>query len=183
MLLALRDIYEAPRCDPQLLETIDPVTQDEMEAFSAEDWEFYGRGLYNKTLLPELGAARYFRSRDDPVIPLAGKRWRLRVLADDSHEVYEAAGKYLSLEETDEPETVPDCEVPEKNYRGRHYWQVFGQPTWVQTEHFPAATDGSPCRHLVTIENDWGDCGNWNILVSLGPAGLPDVAYFEASGC
>lgn len=45
---------------------------------------------------------------------------------------------------------------------------------------YPLDLEGNVCHHFLTIENGWGDCGNFNIL--LGFNGLiPNMAYFEAS--
>lgn len=183
--LPLRDIYEAGHIDRSQLETVDTFTQDDQNRFDKKGWDGYHPDDFVKTLLPSLGEPRYLSSRRSkvPVVSLGGKRFKVEILSDDRHEHWEAKGKVLLLEETDEPESRSDCVAPERNFRGSHYWQFFGQPTWVQSEFFPAGSNGKPCSHFVTVENGWGDSGNWNILVSLGDDGLPVEAYFEASCC
>lgn len=181
--IELAYVSQAEPCDRSLLREIELVDEEEKESFSKEDWCRYARGWYDSWALPEIGPARYFYGVDRPVIPLAGKRFRVWVEYDDWDDPGSPDGKRLRLEETLDPETVPNRESPPRARRGGHSLHVFGQPHWIQGESFPAGPDGRPCYNLITVENGWGDSGNWNVLVDLGDDGLPTVAYFEASCC
>ena len=181
--IPLTPIALARDCDRALLEKTELVAEEEKAAFTKEDWGYYAKGWYDSWLLPEIAPARYFYAEERPVVPLAGSRFRVHVAYDDWDAPYDAEGKRLVLEETADPETAPDREAPPRGCCGGHRVQVFGQPNWIQNPHFPAGPDGAPCRHLITMENGWGDSGNWNVLVHLGEDGLPSVAYFEASCC
>lgn len=184
-LLSLRCIFEAPQYNRDLLEKIDTATDEDRENFTSDDWKWYAQGAWDRYLLPEFGPPRYYSDSRRPgiVVPIAGRRFRVQVVSRDYDDPSSPEGRELQLFETDDPETVPDCDPPPRGYRGHHYIQAFGQPNWIQNESYPADPRGNPCRHLLTAENSWGDCGNWNILVGVDEEGLPDIAYFEASCC
>lgn len=184
--LPLIPICQSPgTCNVVKLAIEETCTEEEKENFSKEDWQDYAKGYYERRLLPEIATPRYYSERiRTPIIPLAGKHYKVSIESQDwQDEQYEADGRFLVLEETEEPITKQDARKPDKNSRWGHYWKFFGQPSWIQNEFFPADANGEPCRHFCTVENGWGDCGNWNILVSLDESGLPIAAYFEASCC
>jgi hypothetical protein len=60
--------------------------------------------------------------------------------------------------------------------------KVFGQPTFIQNEIFPMR-NGRVAMNLCTLETDWGDSGNVNILFICDEAGIPTEVWFEASCC
>lgn len=57
---------------------------------------------------------------------------------------------------------------------------LFGQPDWVQSPMYPAF-EGRAAYHLMTLNTEWGDCGNINIMVGLDAEGRPARLWFEAS--
>ncbi len=204
--LPLRDIGASTPCRPDQLVTVEhELTPEEVERITdAGEWKDYRAEDYRRTLLPVLGDERLYSERvpiytsdsyhwgeaaesrpTGVVVPIGGRNYRvsLRVLAGDRDEVYEARGKTLVLVPTDEPPTPPDVKAGKKPSRRSAYLKFFGQPTWIQGEYFPQDLRGEPCHHLVTVENGWGDSGNWNILIGLDADGVPNVAYFEASCC
>jgi hypothetical protein len=206
--LPLRDIWEAPSCRADQLETVtDELTPEEVERITdAGQWKDFREEDLTRTVLPELGPALFFTeripfytadsySRGTPagppepegiVVAIRGRNYRvsLRVLAGGRDSDHEARGKTLILVPTDEPATPSDVRVARvATSRSRREYQFFGQPVWVQNAHYPADLRGEPCSHLVTVENGWGDMGNWNILVGFDADGVPNVAYFEASCC
>ena len=133
-----------------------------------------------------LGETIYLRKSLEPVVEINGKRWKLSFEFNDdgfphNEESLEPTGRVF-FEPTSEPLSQSDCEPPKKNRHGFHYLQLFGQPRWVQGAHY-IGYKGRPCCHLVTIENCWGDMGNYNILIGLGDDNDPEVAYIEASCC
>lgn len=75
-------------------------------------------------------------------------------------------------------------EIDDGNLKLRHpyYMQVFGQPNFIQGEVFPAH-QGRCGMLLASIETDWGDSGNVNILFACDENGVPCKAWFEASCC
>ena len=198
IVLPLRDIGAAPSCRPdQLGEAVDELTPEEVEQFTdAGLWSQFREEDWKRTLLPEFGPPRYFargvliyegdgEDSRGVVVPVGGRNYRvtLRVTSAGRDEVYEARGKTLVLTPTDEPPTPPTAKPPARGERGYHTLQFFGQPVWVQNEHAPQDLRGEPCRHFLTVENRWGDAGNWNVLVGTDADGVPNVAYFEASCC
>jgi hypothetical protein len=60
--------------------------------------------------------------------------------------------------------------------------QLFGQPQFIQGEIFPHH-NGVLAYHLATLDTDWGDSGNVNILFACNADGRPCKVWFEASCC
>lgn len=168
-------------CNMDQLEKVEhDLTVEDCEHFDEIGWKYYREEDLTEYLLPSLGERVCFGYRDDLVIDIKGKRYKFQLHDNELGEAYEPDGKSLSLTPTDEPASVG---VPDDgNWRAAHYYHFFGQPRWVQGAHYPAYK-GKPCYHLVTVENGWGDCGNWNILISLDENDVPDAAFFEASCC
>lgn len=177
IVLDFREIYEAEAFPKEKLQAVGrELSEDEIEWFNTHGWQYYS----DDYLLPVLGETLYLRSGVDPVIEINGKRWKMSFDFDYNYgEAYEAKGKRVVFKETKEPLTKSEC-----NGGNRHGWfmKVFGQPVWVQNEHFPGYK-GKPCYHLATLEVGWGDCGNYNILIACDEQGDPTVAFFEASCC
>lgn len=171
MILPFVSIYEAPSYDVSLLE-IAPISDEDLEYYELGNWQYY-RPDY---LLPSLGERLHFSGRQKQiVVEIKGRRYKVEVESDYNEEPYEVDGKSLVLTETDEPLTVEDsC---------RGWYQFFGQPNWIQNKTYPSDLLGNPCHHFLTVENGWGDCGNWNILLGFDKDGVPNIAYFEASCC
>lgn len=185
--LPLQEAWKADRYDSSRLSVADTWEEDCPSAtayYEERGWDKYSPINHQKVMLPEFGPARYFYGSAlyRPVVSIAGRNFRIYVESDDYHEQHEAEGKTLVLEEVDEPESIPNRGKPDFCTRGGHDVQVFGQPHWIQNPTYPVdPNNGNCCHHLVTYENEWGDLGNWNILVGVGDDGLPNVAYFEAS--
>ncbi len=177
--LPLQEIRE--QYDHNLLEKVEhDLTEEDIATYDRIGWDNYRPEYHAQYLLPSLGEPLLLNSYPDPVVEIKGKRYRVVIESHYDDEPYEAKGKALVLTETDEPLTKGNR--PKKgHWRGSSYYKFFGQPTWVQNESFPAH-NGKPCYHLVTVENGWGDCGNWNILIGIEDD-KPVAAYFEASCC
>ncbi len=186
MRLKLLDVYGAPHAKNEQLVPHE-LTPQETEHYEVQGWHHY-RPEYD---LPELSPVLYYsaayclNTERYIVVQIRDRRYKVRFCDEgtDRDEIYEATGKYLDLEPTDEAVTPPDRTPPKDGNRGYHYYKFFGQPTWVQNSHFPLDNHGNPCYHFLTIENDWGDRGNFNILIGLTEEGIPEIGYFEASCC
>jgi hypothetical protein len=76
------------------------------------------------------------------------------------------------------------AEIDKGDLRISHpfYIKVFGQPNFIQSEVFPTY-EGRSGMCLASIENDWGDNGNINILFACDEDGLPCRIWTEASCC
>jgi hypothetical protein len=157
------------------------LTEEDHEWYNTHGWKHFRPENHIEYLLPSLGDPVCFHSSPEPVIEIKGRRFRMNVESDYNDEPWEAKGKTLVLTETTEP-LSKGKPWKKKDWRAGHYYKVFGQPTWIQGECYPAHK-GEPCYHLVTVECGWGDSGNWNILVGLDENGVPEAAYFEASCC
>ncbi len=182
IVLDLEDIFHAEHIDKEQLQKVEhDLTEEDHEWYNTHGWEWFRPENHTEYLLPELGKPIFLsRNYKDPVVEINGKRWKLLFSFDYNYEPYEAKGKRVIFRETDEPLTKSDRK-PSK-HRHDFYMKIFGQPVWVQGEHYPAYK-GKPCHHLATIESGWSDCGNWNILIGCNEQGDPEVAYFEASCC
>lgn len=188
MEIQLQDVFSAPQAKKSQLVQNEMAPQ-EVEYYEQQGWHHFRND--DLLRLPEISPALYYSHShsvhgDRYVVVQVGQyRYKVRFIdRGGSDEPWDHVGKYLSLEFTEEPATPPDREPPDENkYRGGYYLKFFGQPTWVQNEHFPLDGRGNPCYHFLTIENEWGDMGNYNILVGLNEHGIPDCGYFEASCC
>ncbi len=152
-----------------------------------KDWkdvDYYERhGWEDEIGMPEIAPPLYFHSGvRNPIIPLAGSHWIVQILSDYRYEPYEYEDKTLLLTETKAP-CSPHLEGYDPRYGGRAYWTFFGQPAWVQFPCYWNGPDGEPLRHLCSEQVDWGDCGNWIVLVSLDSDGLPNGAWLVAHCC
>jgi hypothetical protein len=192
--LPLQDIFCAkPASRSSLLVVKRDLTPEEVEQITdSNGWADFREADLQEVRLPSLGPERFYTSRHslDPgrgvVVPVRGRNYRVTLrcpAAGVMDDLWEAAGKVLVLTPTDDPPTPEDAKGGTGSARARCYLRFFGQPTWVQNEHHPADRHGRACFHLVTVENHWGDMGNWNVLIGLDATGTPDLAYFEASCC
>lgn len=172
--------------EEELTVTLPELTEKDCEYYEEIGWANYQD---TEVKLPELGNPMYFyKGSLSPgrgiVIEIKGKRYKVTFGEDCDEEPWESNYKYIDLEPTEEPLSVPDRVIDERReWRGGYDYKFFGQPTWVQGPHYPKDKRGNPYYNLVTIENGWGDSGNYNILISLDENGEPDAAYFEASCC
>jgi len=60
--------------------------------------------------------------------------------------------------------------------------RFFGSPTFIQSCVQPNV-EHLNFIHLMTIENNWGDCGNVNVMVQLDKDSYPVKIWMEASCC
>jgi len=167
------------QCRPEQLLVVPP------EVKSWDDVDYYEdeTGWEDEIRLPEIAPPLYFSSRvRNPIVPIAGSHWIIQILSDDWHEPYEYEGKSLLLTETKSP-CSPHLEGYDPRIGGRAEWSVFGQPVWIQGPCYWNGPDGEPLRHLCSEQVDWGDSGNWVVLVSLGLDGLPNGAWLVAHCC
>jgi hypothetical protein len=184
IVLQCKNAWGQPRADDSQLLIVDKeLTLEDIEYFEEVGWKDYSSKTFVDKLLPELGPVMYFSSKHDLetgiVVDIRGTNYLVQFEEnyDDEGEI-NCNKKRLILTPTNKPITLPDIEPGYRNY----YLKVFGQPTWIQNELYPVDIRGNPCFHFLTIENGWGDSGNYNIL--LGMAGdVPSEAYFEASCC
>jgi hypothetical protein len=181
IILELKDIYDAEHINKESLQKVEhDLTQEDFDWYDLNGWKYFHPDNHIEYPLPSLGDPIYLRGSTNPVVEINGKRWKLFFDFDWDHEAYSAKGKRIILRETNEP--LSQSERPNPKSRFDYYIKVFGQPVWVQGEHY-IAYKGKPCSLLVSIEIGWGDCGNYNILVGCNDEGDPEVAYFEASCC
>jgi hypothetical protein len=186
MKLELQPIESAKECLPEQLRIVNiPLTDEDVAEYEAKGWKYFRKEDFIETHLPELGNPLCFSNKfslhKGIVIEIKGKHYHVSFEESDAFEPFEAKGKYITLTPTTEPLSVPDLKFKGDNETG-HYLKFFGQPAWIQGEYYPTDLNGNPCYHLVTIENMWGDCGNYNILIGFD-GDTPNVAYFEASCC
>lgn len=172
--------YFSENYDYNKLEKLElDLTVEDCERFDEIGWKNYREGDYVKYLVPSLGEAICFHWNDKIVIEIKGKRYKFELHDNCMHEMWSCEGKSISLTPTEEPisEGVKNC-----GCRAFHLYHFFGQPRWVQSPCYPAYK-GKPCYHLVTVENDWGDSGNWNIFISLDENDVPNAVFFESFCC
>lgn len=81
-----------------------------------------------------------------------------------------------------EERDVARMEAGEFRLHHRYYAQVFGQPHFLQNEMFPVH-EGRCAMHLMTLDTEWGDAGNVNLMFHLDADGIPCALWFEASCC
>lgn len=103
-------------------------------------------------------------------------------LKDLKDENDENERKWLKGQLDNDKKNIDRIEAGETVYRHCRKVQVFGQPQFIQNPIVPSH-NGRSAFHLLTLNNDWGDCGNVNIMVALDESGDPEVAFFEASCC
>lgn len=186
MKLPLKDIYETKNCKPEQLLTVKRLlTEKDCEEYERYGWDSFREEDLIEVFLPELGDPIYFRNNllytTGIVVEIKGLRYNVQFESSDLYQDYEATGKSIVLTLTSEPLTKPNV-VGKESWRGGYDFKFFGQPTWVQNPHYPVDLNGNPCCHLLTIENGWGDSGNFNILLGFD-GDVPNVAFFEASCC
>lgn len=186
----LKEVWEAKRCKPEQLIVVERgMTPADCEYYERIGWDKYRAGDLIETKLPELGDGLYFSGKfsvHEPrgvVVEIKGKRYKVSFSEDYHYEPWKVQGKFVNFEPTDEPLSVPDRPAPDPYHRGWHYLKFFGQPHWIQSAVYPLDLRGNPCYHLMSIENGWGDSGNYNILIGFDENDVPNVAYFEASCC
>jgi hypothetical protein len=75
---------------------------------------------------------------------------------------------------------IADIDAGELGLKPPFEMQLFGQPQFIQGEIFPVH-DGVLAYHLATLNTEWGDLGNVNILFSCDKSGKPCKVWFEAS--
>lgn len=168
-------IFSAKPVDKSKLLRVDrELTDEDVDFYSSHGWQsFDPEAALTDYFLPDLGT-RIESNKDGAVVPIKGRKYKVEILYRyDCAEVWEADGKLLRLTETDEPLTQHQHGI----------YKFFGQPRWIQSRHYPADLLGNPCYHLLTVDNGWGDSGNWNILIGFDENDIPNVAYFEASCC
>jgi hypothetical protein len=156
------------------------MTEEDCEHYDKIGWKNFNEESLIDRLLPSFGDPIYFSSKHSlysgVVVEIRGIRYLVQFDEEYSEEPYEPKNKSLTFTVTDKPLTKPDAKE-----RG-HSFKFFGQPTWIQNEYFPADPRDNACYHFVTIENGWGDSGNYNILLGMD-GDIPSEAYFEASCC
>jgi hypothetical protein len=169
--------------DPATLEHVErELNNDDFEYYDRVGWKHYRPEYHIDTLLPTFGEPICFKYRNNIVIKIGQQNYKFDLIERDYDKPWSPDGKTLVLTPTDDEPTKPDF-VGEPDWRASYYYKFFGQPRWIQGPHHVADMDGVPLRHLVTIENGWGDSGNYNILIGLDENGVPNLAYFEASCC
>jgi hypothetical protein len=170
--LPLEEIAE--HYDKEKLEKVEhELNEDDYEFYDKHGWKHYCPENHFEYLLPSFGE-EFTVSETYPIVEVMGRRYKVDVRDDRSSQPWDAAGKTLVLTEVTEPQS-------QKMKASRFsFYRFFGQPQFVQGEVYPAH-DGKPCYHFLTVENGWGDAGNWNIFLALDDNGLPKAAYFEAS--
>jgi hypothetical protein len=77
--------------------------------------------------------------------------------------------------------SIKNLELGEK-IRAPFNFQVFGHPSFIQSSIYPMYK-GQMAQCLMVIENDWGDCGNINVMFACDLHGVPAAVWMEASCC
>lgn len=186
-------LQEVSRLVPELrLEKITyEMTPELIEYYDDIGWSNFSQSALEQIVLPSLGEplcfSEKFSIQDGLVAEIRGNRFKIIYSEDGIAEAYEVQGKQIQLIPTQEPLSVPDAISYHREHRlvrkaHSFYLQLFGQPNWVQMPMYPADSEGNPCFHLLTIENGWGDCGNFNIVVGMRDD-LPFEAYLIAACC
>lgn len=173
--LPMHCIFEAEPPDMNALERVEyEMSVEDCEYYDRVGWEHYREEDFVDHLLPTLGEPRCFMNYYEIVIPINGRNYVVIFNFDYDRNMWDPAGKSISLLKTNKKPTEPNS----TSYRS--YLRFFGQPRWIQSKHYPFYM-GKPCFHFCTIENGWGDAGNWNILIGCDRRGVPEKAFFEAS--
>ncbi len=173
--LQLSDVWYAPKATDEQIGVIKrELTVEDCEYYDRIGWKHFRDEDLIERNLPELGNEIYLNS-NNCVIELRGKRYEFEF--DDYSNLYgedlwEAGNKNIVLTPTEKP-------LSESKNRG--WYRFFGQPHWIQSDYYPLDLNGNLCYHLLTVNNDWGDAGNFNILIGFDSNDVPNVAYFEAS--
>ena len=173
MNIPIKYAYHAPKADADKLESEFVYWTDEDYAsgmIRASD----GNG-FSKPLLPSLGDRIAFRSLPFYVVEIKGRRYKVEFNEDWQDDPSSIEGKTLDITPTD----LPLTETSDKSGD----FEFFGQPNWIQGAIYPLDLLGNPCYHLFTVENGWGDSGNYNFLIGFDADDVPNIAYFEASCC
>lgn len=166
-------------CDKTKLKKVEhELVAEDYEFYDKNGWEYFRPENHIEYFLPSLGES-IWTNESNVVLEIKGKRYKVS-FEFDYDEPWHNRNQKLFLEPTDEPVSQFETKT---NSRGKYWYKFFGQPTWVQNEHYPLDLLGNPCYHFVTIENGWGDSGNFNILLGFDENDIPNVAYFEASCC
>ncbi len=175
--IELREIDEL--CDKNDLRSVErDMTETDIAHYDHHGWKYYSKEDFVDYFLPVLGEPVHLRNWSNFVVEFGEgphrRRWKINIDSDDNSQPYEANGKRLIFTETTEPLSVSN--TTDKS-RGLH---IFSQPVFIQGKKYPAH-NSKPCYPLVTVENSWGDNGNWNIFIVLDDNWLPVAGYFEAS--
>jgi hypothetical protein len=101
-------------------------------------------------------------------------------LRDCNAENNEEESQWLRRHLENDKKNIDRIEAGDNIYRHCRPVQMFGQPQFIQNPIVPSH-EGRSAYHLLTLNNNWGDCGNVNIMVGLDESGEPATAYFEAS--
>ena len=177
IILFLKHVGEAPIFPLDKLDTVEhELSMEELDRMTPARWRHFDPADLTEHLLPTLGEELRFGSAGNrAVVSIRGRNYRVEIdLQHENERDWDYGRSRVTLTPTDSPATAPD---------GGGDYRFFGQPRWVQGRYFPGDARGGACRHLVTVENGWGDSGNVNILVGLDPDGIPEVGYIEASCC
>lgn len=151
------------------------LTEADIESYNRHGWRYFDPEIDLKLpIFPTLGPSQRFHE-NEPVVELFGKKYKIIWEEDYNYEPFVPDGKSLTFIPTDEPLSVPDSFFK--------YMRFFGEPRWIQGKHYVLDLLGNPCYHFLTIENDWGDSGNYNIQIGFDENKIPNFAYFEASCC
>ena len=121
---------------------------------------------------------RYFYNRlyaEGWVVPILDRNYRIHFDIQ-----YNDGGtpKAISVSFQETLDTLTPCDTQERNQHAPV--RFFGLPDFTQNAVKPTTTD---FFHLITIENDWGDSGNVNVMVSLNENHEPNQIFMEANCC
>jgi hypothetical protein len=163
--------------DPSRLEKVEvPFTEQDIEVYDRIGWKHYREEDFFRIIFPSLGESCGFNSLKNVVIPIKGMNYEVEWQEDYNFKPYDPTGKVLLLTPTEKPASA-------SNGTERSWYRFFGQPRFVQNPMYVLDLLGNPCYHFLTIENGWGDAGNFNIQIGFDEQDIPNFAYFEASCC
>jgi hypothetical protein len=188
MKLQLLDAWSQPSArEDQLTIVKRELTPEDCAHYDNIGWKYFSDNDLIDRFLPSLGDPIYFSEKHSlsrgVVVEIKGVRYLVQFeeLENRRGEESDPAGKSLILTPTDMALSKSDS-TSAQGWRGGHYLKFFGQPTWIQSHLYPVDARNNACYHFLTIENGWGDSGNYNILLGLD-GDVPVEAYFEASCC
>lgn len=150
--------------------------------------DLHGMDEDSPTGRPE-GATVYFTPTTRPETPyrtwdeVATTRHLVKTLTNDLEEVtvYAANDPEFAEEEIARlNKKLADLASGTWKLRPHAHMRFFGTPDFLQGSIFPAL-NGVAAQCLMVIENDWGDCGNVNLLFACDEKGIPCRVWFEAN--
>jgi hypothetical protein len=104
-------------------------------------------------------------------------------LSDDYPENEDAYRKYVQEDLERVEKQLQEHKDGKTNYCCNSPIVAFGQPQFIQNPAYPLGPNGECAMHLMTLNTNWGDCGNEVLLFTVDEDGKPNAVFHEASCC